>query len=306
MVEVFNEETGFGISAVERDTGLSKDTLRMWERRYGFPLPGRDRFGERLYRADDVEKLRLLKRLLDRGHRPGRLMSMSVEELAALAATAVDTGDAQDRAPEFARFLALLKAHDAQELRSSLSQALARQGLQRFVQETVAPLNAAIGEAWERGEVEVHEEHLYTEQMQRILRSAILNLPLLRPESRILLTTLPGEQHGLGLLMAEAVLGVEGAECICLGVQMPVPEIAKAARLHGAHAVALSFSIAFASAGVAAGLQNLRALLPPAVALWAGGRGVVHVRRSLPGVDLLPDLPALIEHYKTWTASRAQ
>jgi hypothetical protein len=27
----------YPISAVERETGLSKDTLRMWERRYGFP-----------------------------------------------------------------------------------------------------------------------------------------------------------------------------------------------------------------------------------------------------------------------------
>ncbi|MCK7493491.1 MAG: MerR family transcriptional regulator [Comamonadaceae bacterium] len=34
---------------MERDTGLSKDTLRVWERRYGFPLPGRDALGERTY-----------------------------------------------------------------------------------------------------------------------------------------------------------------------------------------------------------------------------------------------------------------
>ena len=34
------------ISAVERETGLSKDVLRMWERRYGFPKPARDENGE--------------------------------------------------------------------------------------------------------------------------------------------------------------------------------------------------------------------------------------------------------------------
>jgi hypothetical protein len=28
---------GLCIAQVERDTGLSKDPLRMWERRYGFP-----------------------------------------------------------------------------------------------------------------------------------------------------------------------------------------------------------------------------------------------------------------------------
>ena len=47
------------ISAVERETGLSKDVLRMWERRYGFPKPDRDENGERQYTpADDREAAR--------------------------------------------------------------------------------------------------------------------------------------------------------------------------------------------------------------------------------------------------------
>src|SRR5438477_12860073 len=78
-------ETTFNISAVERDTGLSKDTLRMWERRYRFPTPMRDANGERIYPASQVEKLRLIKRLMDRGHRPGRVIARSLEELAELA-----------------------------------------------------------------------------------------------------------------------------------------------------------------------------------------------------------------------------
>ena len=45
------------IADVERDTGLSKDTLRVWERRYGFPDPTRDAVGERRY--DDAQLLRL-------------------------------------------------------------------------------------------------------------------------------------------------------------------------------------------------------------------------------------------------------
>src|SRR6478735_10199295 len=76
----------FTIAAVERDVGLSKDVLRVWERRYGFPVPNRDAHGERLYPAAQVLRLRLIKRLMDLGHRPGRLMSTSAEELEALAA----------------------------------------------------------------------------------------------------------------------------------------------------------------------------------------------------------------------------
>ena len=58
---------GISIAAVERDTGIGKDTLRVWERRYGFPQPLRDAFGERVYPAEQVEHLRLIKRLMDQG-----------------------------------------------------------------------------------------------------------------------------------------------------------------------------------------------------------------------------------------------
>ena len=73
-----------GIAAVERETGLSKDLLRVWERRYGFPSPSRDAFGERAYPADQVDRLHLLRRLLDAGHRPGRVVPLPAERLRAL------------------------------------------------------------------------------------------------------------------------------------------------------------------------------------------------------------------------------
>ena len=58
-----------------------------------------------------------------------------------------------------------------------MQQRLARQGLQRFVQDTVAPLTRRVGEAWEDGSFEVFEEHLFTELTKRLLRQAIAALP---------------------------------------------------------------------------------------------------------------------------------
>ncbi len=69
------------IAAVERDTGLSKDTLRVWERRYGFPQPQRDAYGERVYPLEQLDKLRLVKRLIDQGFRPGKIVGLPVAEL---------------------------------------------------------------------------------------------------------------------------------------------------------------------------------------------------------------------------------
>ena len=65
------------IAAVERETGLGKDTLRAWERRYGFPLPQRDAAGVRGYPRAMVERLRLIRRALVAGHRPGRLFALA-------------------------------------------------------------------------------------------------------------------------------------------------------------------------------------------------------------------------------------
>ena len=57
-------EISFTIANVEKETGLSKDTLRMWERRYGFPQPGRDAQGDRVYPRDQVDKLRTVRQQL--------------------------------------------------------------------------------------------------------------------------------------------------------------------------------------------------------------------------------------------------
>lgn len=93
-----------------------------------------------------------------------------------------------------------------------------------------------------RGDLQVFEEHLYTEQVVVLLRAAINPFPRMQGSPRVLLTTLPGEHHALGLLMVEALLMPEGAHCISLGVQTPLEDIRRAALAHNVHLVALSFS----------------------------------------------------------------
>lgn len=296
----------FTIAAVERDTGLSKDTLRVWERRYGFPEPTRDGNGERLYPAQQVDKLRLIKRLMDQGFRPGRLMAAGDDELAGMAGTAPTTRATPSVTATSAddvqsAILAQVKANDAQALRKAINQAMHRQGLQNFVLETVVQLNLAVGEAWMRGELEVFEEHLYTEQMQALLRQAISALPGSGSTPRVVLTTPPEEQHVLGLLMSEALLALEGATCISLGTQTPIADIGRAASAHQADVVALSFSSAFPQRQVRPLLSQLRTLLPANVSLWAGGGGVARCLAP-DGTRLAHSLPELMDALADWRA----
>jgi DNA-binding transcriptional MerR regulator/methylmalonyl-CoA mutase cobalamin-binding subunit len=295
------------IAAVERDTGLSKDTLRVWERRYGFPRPDRDAFGERVYPIDQVDKLRVLRRLMDAGHRPGKVINLSIDELQALAAESAGSNalprglsEAQAEHEDLSRFVEMVKAHQVDELRRSLHQAQLRLGMERFVMEVVAPLTRMVGDAWARGYVEVFEEHLYTESLQVVLRSAIGTIPHPARQPRVLLTTIPHESHGLGLLMAEAILALEGCRCVSLGVMTPVWDIVLAAGAHRADVVALSFSAVVNPNHVLDSLTELREKLPPETEIWAGGNCPILQRRPPADVFVLSDLRDIQPAIRRW------
>ena len=293
------------ISAVERDTGLSKDTLRVWERRYGFPTPDRDGIGERAYPLDQVEKLRIVKRLLDAGHRPGRMVPMPVDELHRLSETTVGLAARAHPAqatPDLSGYLDLLREHRVEALRRQLGQARVQLGLGRFVIEVISSLNTLVGEAWMRGQLEIFEEHLYSESVQVVLREAIHSVPVGTPIDRpcVLLTTFPGEPHGLGLLMAEALLAVDGARCLSLGVQTPIWDTVLAAAACRCDIVALSFSGCMNPNQVVDGLAELRAKLPQGVELWAGGSAPVLHRRPLPGVTAMASLNQIHAEVSRW------
>ena len=285
------------ISAVERDTGLSKDTLRVWERRYAFPNPARDQHGERVYPIEQVEKLRLIKRLMDCGHRPGKIIGQSIEILRALGA---EPGKESTGPVDLEIFLNLISSHQLPELRSLLSQTMARSGLQNFILKTIVPLNVAVGDAWMSGRLAVFEEHLYSELVQNLLRNAIAAIQPQGRTPRVLLTSLPQEQHSIGLLMAEAILAVEDASCIPLGPQTPMADIVTAARVHHADIVALSFSSSYPETKVAESLKQLRLALPVSKHLWAGGNGAARLRKPIEGVQTVVSFEKMVDMVKLW------
>jgi DNA-binding transcriptional MerR regulator/methylmalonyl-CoA mutase cobalamin-binding subunit len=306
------------IAAVERDTGIAKDTLRVWERRYNFPMPLRDKNDDRVYPADQIEKLRILKRLLDSGFRPGRIVPLPIEALKELSAK---TNQAVEQNPhaasiitqdEMDRYLDLLRSHQTEALRLALSTTLMKIGLDRFVVEVVAPLIRNIGEYWANGKLEIHEEHLFTEQIKHLLRTAINSVPRghigqneesSRP--RILLTTFPQEPHSLGLLMAEALMALEGCSCVSLGTQTPILEIAQAARAQKADVIALSFSSQMNQNQVVDGLNELKSKLAPGVELWVGGENQALRKRTPDGVKVMAALQDISANVKGWRTKRS-
>jgi methylmalonyl-CoA mutase cobalamin-binding subunit len=148
----------------------------------------------------------------------------------------------------------------------------------------------------------VHEEHLYTECVSGLMRQAIGAIP--KPAQggapTVLLTTFPQESHGLGLLMVQSLLTLQGCRCVSLGTQTPLRDIAQAAAAYKADVVALSFSLNMNPNHVVDGLSELSLLLPSTVEVWAGGSAPVLRRRQMDRVVVLQDLVSISEAVKHW------
>lgn len=306
------------IADIERDTGIAKDTLRVWERRYGFPQPERDANGERRYDDVQLQRLRHIKRLMDGGYRPNAVVSLPLEALQALGINPPSVRPARHNQQRQAahqgheldpQWLQWVHQHDMAALQSALQQHLQAQGLALTAQELITPLSAAVGEAWLRGDLAVYEEHLYTQAIASVLRAHISHqqaqsLPTSPP--RVLLTTVPGEQHGLGLLLAECFFSISGCHVFPLGIHTPLPDIVLAASQLQADIVALSFSAHHAAADVKQALAQLRSQLPPTTELWVGGSApVLHQRLAPPHCVVLHQASDVPEQVQRWRAALA-
>ena len=300
-------EGGLPIAAVEQATGIARATLRIWERRYGFPQPGRDLRGERSYPDEQVRKLRLIADLMARGHRPGRLVELSATQLAALAGPSGERPQAAARsaAPSADPVLAMLRNHDVPGVVRLLEDSIRGHGLAGFITERVPALNVEVGRAWACGEVQVYEEHLYTEIVQQVLRAHLARIG--EPGTtgpRVLLATFPEESHGIGLLMAQCMLALAGCPCTSLGVRVPVQQIVAAVSAFRADAVGLSFTASLNPAHVLRGLEQLRGELAPHVAIWAGGSSPVLARHRVAGVQHMPHIRDLQPAVAQWRGMR--
>ena len=286
LPNTFDGQNRFAIGTVERDTGIGRDTLRIWERRYGFPTPARNAKGERVYSAEQIRRLQVIRRLLDQGLRPGKVVPLSEAALSEIADTLPETSSSANAIDHArAQLIALASAGDATGLNAAMERALARDGLRGFVLDTFAPLTGTVGELWAGGQLQVFEEHLLTRQLVQFLDVVMSRVGRPPGDPEVLLATLPGEQHVLGLLMAEALLWHSGTATLNLGTDIPMDQVVAAAKRTGVSTVALSFSACYPRGPVRQHIQELTERLRREVTLWIGGAGVQRLTRLPPTVQ---------------------
>jgi methanogenic corrinoid protein MtbC1 len=289
------------IGALARATGIGVETLRTWERRYGYPVPSRKPSGHRVYPVSSVPRLRRIAEALTRGHRAGEVLTASEEDLTALLHLApnVAAEEVASIGPDTDHeLLGAIERFDGERLTRLLMAEWARLGPLEFVRTRVAPLVTEVGDRWEGGRLEVRHEHFLSERLSDLLRTFRLPLEERARGPLVVCGTLPGELHGLGLQMAALVLVTAGCRICYLGTDVPLPELDTLTRDLAARAVAISVSAA-GQPRAGAQLKRLRELLSRRVALLVGGQGAPRAR---PGIEVVQDLAALV----AWSGRIAQ
>ncbi|MEZ0322127.1 MAG: MerR family transcriptional regulator [Thermus sp.] len=266
----------YTIAEVEALTGLSAHVLRQWERRYGFPRPERTPGGHRLYREEEVEILKRIRRLLEEGATPQAAIrrvlaqTMHPEALAEAVKEALLAADLPQAEGLFRRGVRLL-------------------GPEGVVREVLLPVLREIGEAWHRGEVSVAQEHLASTFLRARLQE-LLDLAGYPQGAPILVTTPPGERHEIGAMLATYLLRRQGLPALYLGPDTPLSDLMTLAQALGAQGVVLSVLLR----------ESLRALPDRALAGIAprvvlGGAGATAEEAGRLGALYVEDLERLAQ-----------
>lgn len=156
--------------------------------------------------------------------------------------------DARDaNADPWAEWLdALLHRADLNAVLALLFGERAARGTWYQAADHLGQLLVVIGERWAAGELTVAQEHLASASLQRALALVAETMPVAREARRCVLAAAEGDEHTLGLSLAELCLRERGWRAEWLGSPARTIDVCERVR-EGAHMVALSASAAMDS-----------------------------------------------------------
>ncbi len=278
----------YPILATSRLTGLTPDTLRAWERRYGAVTPGRGQRG-RSYSEADVARLHLLKAVVDRGHAIGSVASMDDASLRRL----LGTGAAAEPVLRASRVelddvSRAAVSYDRETVTERLSTLAAMLPPRRFVFDVAVPLLADVGREWAAGRLRASHEHMLSAVVRDTLASLVRLVRPPQARTSLIFATPSGERHELGILCAALLAASHGVGALYLGADLPAEDILDAVERCRPQAVVLGLT----QPNLGTDLTDLAARLPRGTGLWLGGPGadVRAAARAVPGAVAVESL----------------
>jgi DNA-binding transcriptional MerR regulator len=265
------------IGELSRRTGVSVDLLRAWERRYGLLEPSRSGGGFRLYSDADVERIEAMQHHLGAGLAAAEAARRTLRPAEPQRSAGVVEPAKDELTEALARF-------DDAAAHAVLDRLLATLSVDAVLAQVVLPYLHELGEAWERGEASVAQEHFAS----ALVRGRLLGLARgwgggSGPQA--LLACPPDEQHDLGLIAFGLALRAHGWRITYLGQNTPLEAVAEQVERLSPHAVVLAFTRP--EEVQAADLAPVAKAVPT----WLAGAGASEELATKAGARLLSEDP---------------
>lgn len=235
-------KTYYKIGTLARESGISPDLIRAWEKRYELWSPERGKGGQRLYSEADLQLVRHIAKITRQGLRIGELAAMGRENLLQQLEIGNTTAEFQqaDSTERFydnelesyiAPLVTAAQTLDVLALRDGLNRALLELSPDKVVYEVIHPIMAKVGEACLSGKISIAGEHLISGMGEHYLRNCIEQASQAVPEKErpaVLCSCFPEELHRLGLLIVMYTLAREGCGPVYLGSSLPLESLEQA------------------------------------------------------------------------------
>lgn len=230
-------------------TGLSEFTIRGWENRYSAFDPKRSETGRREYRKSDVEKALLLRELLKRGFKIGKIAPLSPGKLLSL----FEKNEAQQevhRETPFAKFIA--EALEAVALQKwpeleSLLRDIPAVSPRELIRDFFLPVLQEFAVKIEEGLISIAQEHIFSAFLKEKIYSSLSQLPheahssSKQGQARFVLAGPEGDYHEIGLLLAHLMIRSRGLTSLYLGPHTPAQELSETGlRFNASHILIVS------------------------------------------------------------------
>ena len=266
------------IGALSRLSGVQIETIRNWERRYGWPTPTRLESGHRRYASELVPYLRLARKAVALGFKPSYIAVAPREELNAAVRLAMENERNRDGPPidteheiEIEEMLVRIAQLDASRFETALRKCWCKYGADTVVCDLIIPLRSRVEKAIGDARMTIVHEHFTNELLSGFFATQWRSLSTGIHSCRVVVTGLEGQHDSLALHMTAMFFTIHNIEVVFLGSGMPISDIVIAARQSDAVAIAVQCAPGVERMKSQYLLTNLRAALPPSVTIVVGG-----------------------------------
>jgi MerR family transcriptional regulator, light-induced transcriptional regulator len=286
----------YNIKMAAKLSGVPELSIRSWERRYSALTPLRTDSNRRLYSDSEIEKLVLLRKLIQFGHHIGNLANLTINDLtdllgkseindASLKGKDTETDIAKEYIIYINECIDAIRKYDDKMLESVLNEASVNFSQPNFVEGIILPLMEKVGDYWREGLLRVSHEHFTSVTIRKLLTNLSDGYLISENAPRILVTTPEGQYHEIGAIIATTLAVSDGWQTSYLGASLPAEDIASAIKQLNVQCIFLSIVYPADDPSINVQLKKLREMVGDNIFILISGRSASAYKKTITEIN---------------------